>query len=314
VASQRHVGSKRNRGSRWGPRWWRSLKPQDRIALTGVLVALLAAVPSYLLIFRAEDNSRSSMPSPTTTVSGVLGAPGDGGSRSAGHAALKVMAEYNWTTASIIWALPGQLGPEDEEVVEQPWDDANVDYPSQIEAVLAKRDGVKVTFDSTEDNRKHSQLRLIVIGQTDAPVLISGIRAHISKRAPPLSGTLIYLEPQGEGSNIQIGFDLDSPNPVARTFDQNMDMKEAYFANRHVSVKKGEQVVFAIRAYTSRCYCEWELLVDVVVDGKKETLTVKDGKKSFRTTALTDSYRTIYEIHPSGVWRFEKQPPGTKFE
>jgi hypothetical protein len=72
--------------------------------------------------------------------------------------------------------------------------------------------------------------------------------------------------------------------------------RSTIFAANHVSVKPGEQVVFTVRAFTSRCYCEWELLVEAVVDGKDQEFRVKDGNRPFRTTAFAKSYETIYSF------------------
>jgi hypothetical protein len=56
------------------------------------------------------------------------------------------------------------------------------------------------------------------------------------------------------------------------------------------------QVVFLVRAFTSKCYCEWELLVETVVDGKEQVFRVKDGDQPFRTTAFATAYKTIYSF------------------
>jgi hypothetical protein len=61
------------------------------------------------------------------------------------------------------------------------------------------------------------------------------------------------------------------------------------------------QVVFLVRAFTSKCYCEWELLVETVVDGKEQVFRVKDGDQPFRTTAFTTAYKTIYSF--GLLWR-----------
>jgi hypothetical protein len=77
-------------------------------------------------------------------------------------------------------------------------------------------------------------------------------------------------------------------------------------------VKSGEQVVFMIRAFTSKCYCEWELLVDAVIDGKDQVFRVKDGDQPFRTTAFAAAYETLYNFD-FFKGQFVKLPPGSKF-
>jgi hypothetical protein len=71
--------------------------------------------------------------------------------------------------------------------------------------------------------------------------------------------------------------------------------------------------VFTVRAFTSKCYCEWELLVTAVVDGKDQVFKVKDGNQPFRTMAFATAYETIYSFDFFGGNRFVKLPPGTKF-
>jgi hypothetical protein len=93
-----------------------------------------------------------------------------------------------------------------------------------------------------------------------------------------------------------VGLDLDSRTPSARSFRDNRFLAEPYFAAHHVSVKPGEQVVFLVRAFTSKCYCEWELLVETVVDGKEQVFRVKDGDQPFRTTAFATAYKSIYSF------------------
>jgi hypothetical protein len=118
----------------------------------------------------------------------------------------------------------------------------------------------------------------------------------VLRRERPLSKTLVYGPPQGAGGNIQVGLDLDSRTRAARSFDDKLSLAEPYFAAHHVSVKPGEQAVFTVRAFTSKCYCEWELLIEAVVDGKDQVFPVKDGDQPFRTTAFAKSYETIYSF------------------
>jgi hypothetical protein len=77
-------------------------------------------------------------------------------------------------------------------------------------------------------------------------------------------------------------------------------------------VKAGEQVVFTIRAFTSKCYCEWELLVTAIVDGKEQVFRVRNGDRPFRTTAFATRYDTVYSFN-FFTGRFVKLPPETKF-
>jgi hypothetical protein len=90
-----------------------------------------------------------------------------------------------------------------------------------------------------------------------------------------------------------VGLDLDSPTPTARSFRDNRFLAEPYFTAHHVSLQPSEQVVFMVRAFTSKCYCEWELLIEAVVDGKEQAFTVKDGDQPFRTTESSGLYAPV---------------------
>jgi hypothetical protein len=103
--------------------------------------------------------------------------------------------------------------------------------PSQnkIAALLLKRGGVKIESGETENFRPHSQVRLVVTGQHERSVLITGLRANVLRRERPPSGTIVYGPPQGAGENIQVGLDLDSRTPSARSFDDKQFLAEPYF-------------------------------------------------------------------------------------
>jgi hypothetical protein len=292
-------------------RRWQALSTADRIALIGLLVAVLGAVPGYLALRGTGDAKPSG-----TTVAPTTVAPDK-------RQALRLRARYNWTTPHIMWALPGQLSPEDSRLAQQrilfPESDPGrqAAATADLEALLARQGGVKIDFvDMPTGAMEDSELRLIITGQYHSPVLIEGMRARVLKRQPPMSETLFYGPPEGEGENIQIAFDLDSTDPVARKFvgySSYGSLGKPYFDRKHITVKRGEQVVFSIRAFTNKFYCEWEIVIDAVVDGEPQAFTVKDGNRPFRTTAFANTYGIIYELDLV-KGRFARLPPGSKRE
>jgi hypothetical protein len=285
---------------------WKAIGLAGQLGILGLVVAILGVVPAYLALFDNQGSEGSSAAAPSGATTTSLRQP-------IGQGALRLDAAYIRAPESIMWATAQALPPDDDAVIQAPNLAGNDPAQNKITALLLKRGGVKIESDETERNREHSQVRLVVTGQHERPVLITGLRANVLHRDRPLSKTIVYGPPQGAGGNIQVGLDLDSRTPSARTFNDRLFLGEPYFAVNHVSVKRGEQVVFTVRAFTSRCYCEWELLVDAVVDGKDQAFTVKDGDRPFRTTAFAKSYETIYSFDFFGGNRFVKLPPGTKF-
>jgi hypothetical protein len=291
-------------------RRWRSLGLPIQLTIVGLVVStllgILSLVPSYLGLGDNRDPERSSAAAPPGATNTSLRQPG-------GQGALRLDAAYNRTRESIMWATARALSPEDDSIIQAPNLAGNDPAQNKITALLVKRGGVKIETDETEDFRPHSQVRLVAMGQHERPVLITGLRANVVRRERPLFQTIVYGPPQGAGENIQVGLDLDSRTPSARSFRDNRFLAEPYFAAHNVSLKLGEQAVFMVRAFTSKCYCEWELLVEAIVDGKEQVFTVKDGDQPFRTTAFATAYKTIYSFDFFGGNRFVKQPPGTKF-
>jgi len=284
-----------------------------RLSVIVGMVASLVGIAVAFGLVGDGDSQRSSQaappasaPAPSKVTNTSLRQPG-------GQAALRLDCAYFRAPESIMWALPRALPPEDETVIQVPNLPGNDPAQSKIAALLLKRGGVKIESDETENSREHSQVRLVVTGQHERPVLITGLRANVLRRERPLSKALVYGPPQGAGENIQVGLDLDSRTPSARSFDNKQFLAGPYFAAHHVSVKPGEQVVFTVRAFTSKCYCEWELLVDAVVDSKEQVFSVKDGDQPFRTTAFAAAYETIYNFDFFKENRFVKLPPGSPF-
>jgi hypothetical protein len=291
--------------------WWRSLGTANQIAVIGLAIALLGILPGYLTL----RSNRSPQPSPpagaSSTTDVVAGVTNTSLTPSKARGELRLDATYSWSLPAIIWALPRQLTAEEEAALRTPNLAGNVDAQEKLEAMLARRNGVKIGVDTIGEPKLFSELRLIITGQHSSPVLVTGMRANVIKRERPISETLVFGPPEGAGENIQVGFDLDSLSPIAQRFDKEMFLAGPYFATHHVSIKNGEQVVFSIRAFTNKYYCEWEILVEANVDGKRKVFSVRDGSRPFRTTAYADSYGTAYRFDFMKN-RFFRLPPGFK--
>ena len=95
----------------------------------------------------------------------------------------------------------------------------------------------------------------------------------------------------------EIAFDLDSSDAVARRVNETGLPAAPYFTGTFLTLQPGESMAFSIRAYTQAFYSEWEIEISAVVNGKAESLIVRDsGGHPFRTTAFSKSYETVYDL------------------
>jgi hypothetical protein len=130
-----------------------------------------------------------------------------------------------------------------------------------------------------------SRFRVIVQGGGDQ-VLISGIRARVLERKPPLAGTGFVCQPQAEAKIRYVRIDLDDPDPTGRVIegvplDRQLEERPVAF-----TVAENETEVFDITASTDRCYCRWILELITTQGGDEEVITVPEDETPFETTAL----------------------------
>jgi hypothetical protein len=223
---------------------------------------------------------------------------------------LVATARYQWLEQSIMWALPGELSSEAQDLVER----SNPFHPSDytaIESVLIRQGGVKINtlIEGPTTHSEFSPVQLVVQGGAGSPVVIREMRAHILSRQSPISGTLVYGPPQGEGSVTDIAFDLDSNDAVARRVDDIGLPSTPYFASTYLTLQPGESMAFSVRAYTRAYHSNWEIEISGVVNGKDQSVMVRDSDGNpFRTTAFAQSYETVYDLDFE-KHRFVRLPP-----
>ena len=228
------------------------------------------------------------------------------------RAKLVATARYHWLEKSIMWAVPGQLGLETQDLIERANPFQSSDYDA-IESALAKEGGVKINtlIEGTDARSEFSPIQLVLQGGAGSPVVIREMRARVVSRQSPISDTLVYGPPQGEQSVTEIAFDLDSRDPVASRVDELGLPSTPYFASTVLTLEPGESMTFSLRAYTQACYSSWEIEISAVVGGKARSLLVRDPEGSlFVTTAFAQLYETVYELEFEKN-RFVRLPPNS---
>jgi hypothetical protein len=163
--------------------------------IVSTLLGILSLIPGYLALGDNRGPERTSASPPGAT---SLRQP-------SGQAALRLDAAHNRTRESIIWALGRPLVPEDDPIIQASNLAGNDSAQNKITALLVQRGGVKVETDETEDYRPHSQVRLVVTGQHERPVLITGLHANVVRRERPLSDTIVWGPPKARARTFRWG-------------------------------------------------------------------------------------------------------------
>ncbi|MDX3548805.1 hypothetical protein PV729_25830 [Streptomyces europaeiscabiei] len=148
-----------------------------------------------------------------------------------------------------------------------------------------------------------SKLLLAAQGQRRRDIAITNMRAKIVRRYPIPTSAEVICPTAGEGVVIGVGLDLDSQNPVAKVIDDSGNLKEAYFSGRYVTLAEHEITTFNVVATAKRYAYDWVLEVEILEDGKRGVVTVRDGDKPFRTAPYSAKYSQRYE------WAIFSSPP-----
>jgi hypothetical protein len=122
-------------------------------------------------------------------------------------------------------------------------------------------------------------LRLVAQGQEARSILLTGMRAKIVEREPPLQGTQLTCPSAGEAEIRSIDIDLDEPSPEAQ-YKTPQGIKPFGF-----TLAKNETEIFDIRVTTEKCYCSWFLELELIIDGQKRVQTIGSREGPFKTTA-----------------------------
>ncbi|MEV4117993.1 hypothetical protein [Micromonospora sp. NPDC049645] len=152
-------------------------------------------------------------------------------------------------------------------------------------------------------NRLFTRIRLSLVGQWAEPVFVTQIRAKVSRRDQPPAGACLFHGSQGGGEPLEIGFDLDEPDSVARIRERGgADLGVAYVDRHSITLSPGEPMSIDVQAQTEQSYCEWVVELDLALGGEKRVITVDDNGQPFRSTSLADHYQDRYYMHITNGW------------
>ncbi|MFF4383857.1 hypothetical protein [Kitasatospora sp. NPDC001547] len=132
-------------------------------------------------------------------------------------------------------------------------------------------------------------------------VAIEQVRATIvGEPREPLPGTVVNCTGQGEGRKIDMGVDLDSPNPVALVGAAGPVSFAPYFTDKYLYLENQKPEVVSLTVLATRHSYDYVLTVEGTLDGKRHTWTLKDGDRPFRISGVRTARGAELSTHGRG--------------
>jgi hypothetical protein len=189
------------------------------------------------------------------------------------------------TSYDLIVADPSRLPPDVGKVKEC----------NQLRAIGLAAGGVQSNY---------TNHRVLLRGIAKDGVVISDMRAKITKRAPAVDGALLFCPSAGSMEPIGLTFDLTkSSSTPAQRFDPNSYKSVNQFADGFaISVAQNESVPLMVETTLPNDSIEWHIEADILAGGARRTIIIDNEGKDFFSPGrrLDNQYR---EGHGAGVLR-----------
>jgi hypothetical protein len=135
-----------------------------------------------------------------------------------------------------------------------------------------------------------THVRVSLQGGSETTVQVAGVSVRIVRRHPLLDGTLLMGPPPGCGGiePHELRIDLDTSPP--RILAEEPEDQDLLF-----SLRQGEWEVFDIIATADKALYQWQLELDVIAQGRSETITIDNNGKPFVTSGSPDVPRFYWD-------------------
>ena len=166
---------------------------------------------------------------------------------------------------------------------------------AQLRAIGLAAGGVQSNF---------TNHRVLVRGIVKDGVVITDMRAKITKRTPAVDGALLFCPAAGSMEPIGLAFDLTkSDSAPAQRYDPNSYKTVNQFADGFaISVAENESVPLMVDTTLPKDAVEWHIEADVLVGGVRQTIIIDNEGKDFYSPGRRqdNQYR---QGHGAGVLR-----------
>ncbi|WP_416969822.1 helix-turn-helix domain-containing protein [Streptomyces sp. 4F14] len=239
--------------------------------------------------------STGASPSPSVSPSATGGPsaePGPGAGASAEPSDSAAPGKKPFAGTPLTWSVDSHVwnqGCGHYYVVDRP--------PAQVPPPPMSQDARAWAAAESALHGKETMVKVSVQGRSDTAVVLEGLRVRMTGRGEPAPGNA-YAMDQGCGGSLtprEFAVDLDKDRPIARPMpgnDAGTELPAVSFPYR-VSAKDPE--ILLVTARTTGCDCSWYLELDWSSQGRTGTVRIDDAGRPFRTTAITDLPRYVYD-------------------
>lgn len=210
------------------------------------------------------------------------------------------------------WVFPNRLPAGSFDLLTEPLpSDSSKDTIDRLDErraeearALSALDGMRAGRNCEDPCISISRYHVTLTGNRKQPVHIESIRARVLSKVDAPSGTLLAIPPEGGGPADTIYIDLDAQRSDAVEVDERNNPTDRIFADvQNRFAAEGEPLDFVIIAGTEEpLLYEWELMLEVTQDGKRETQTVRlENDQPFRAVGwlavlAAEGYDVVYEL------------------
>jgi len=139
------------------------------------------------------------------------------------------------------------------------------------------------------------------------------MRIRVLRRETPLTGTfLLGPGPQGDTADLVLQATVDDPAPKLTEPAAGATIQQPYFSTHHASLSRGQTLPIVMFMKAAHCYCEWDVAIEYVADGKTAVMHVgksgimrgDKGDRPFAISALPpriQDYGVVYTFPAQGT-------------
>ncbi|HEX5406846.1 MAG TPA: hypothetical protein VFX16_31615 [Pseudonocardiaceae bacterium] len=196
---------------------------------------------------------------------------------------------------------------------EPPWGYVSASPTFPGPALISKIEHTNVSMDdSVAAALRHTDaamldtqtIRLHLEGPRDHPVRITDIKPVIVSKQPPLSGSLVWAQPQGTENSAEVQVYLDDPFPVLQTTklgQRTLVPTGPLFPAKTINLNPGETSEVVVTALARKYSYEYKFAVVYESGNTLKTHVVDNNGQPFRLSGPNCEAHQVWSYHAAYV-------------